>query len=374
MEARRHSSMSSSFFSRPWQDLYNVSVRVPSSLANDAKCDFMNAEDVDDDEHNKSKILVMLHVDAIYEVFKRLSPRDLVRVSTVCKKWHAIVQHSTKSLWQSHCERAFRFFDVNGEETRKRCAEAYSNNYKKMFYERNRIRTDGLYVSRNTYVKACARREIGTSKKEHRPARVVVYYRYFRFLENGEWYSKTSPEPVRVVKRTMYDGKKANEDSSVNVGWYQLDEKEKEERIHCQSAKMKPESGYVTTTHFWVRLRSRLKGGSDRLDCVKLLLVDEDLDANEVLDEEEITEKVKRILPTEENWESVDDYEALYRRNLGAERQGVAPGAYTSGHPNSDGQRDLQRGLNTLVFIPWEECEHHELNKDISEMDFYITG
>ena len=373
MEARRHSS-SSSFFSRPWQDLYNVSVRVPSSLANDAKCDFMNAEDVDDDECNKSKILVMLHVDAIYEVFKRLSPRDLVRVSTVCKKWHAIVQHSTKSLWQSHCERAFRFFDVNGEETRRRCVEAYSNNYKKMFYERNRIRTDGLYVSRNTYVKACARREIGTSKKEHRPARVVVYYRYFRFLENGEWYSKTSPEPVRVVKRTMYDGKKANEDSSVNVGWYQLDEKEKEERIHCQSAKMKPESGYVTTTHFWVRLRSRLKGGSDRLDCVKLLLVDEDLDANEVLDEEEITEKAKRILPTEENWESVDDYEALYRRNLGAERQGVAPGAYTSGHPNSDGQRDLQRGLNTLVFIPWEECEHHELNKDISQMDFYITG
>ena len=154
MEARRHSSMSSSFFSRPWQDLYNVSVRVPSSLTNDAKCDFINAEDVDDDEHNKSKILVMLHVDAIYEVFKRLSPRDLVRVSTVCKKWHAIVQHSTKSLWQSHCERAFRFFDVNGEETRQRCAEAYSNNYKKMFYERNRIRTDGLYVSRNTYVKA----------------------------------------------------------------------------------------------------------------------------------------------------------------------------------------------------------------------------
>ena len=54
---------------------------------------------------------------------------------------------------------------------------------------------------------------------------------------------------------------------------------------------MKPESGYVTTTHFWVRLRSRVKGSSDRLDCVKLLLVDEDLDANEVLDEEEIAEK-----------------------------------------------------------------------------------
>ena len=96
-------------------------------------------------------------------------------------------------------------------------------------FTRNRIRTDGLYVSRNTYVKACPRREIGTSKKEHRPARVVVYYRYFRFLENGEWYSKTSPEPVRIVKKTMRDGKKANEDSSVSVGWYRLDEKEKEE-------------------------------------------------------------------------------------------------------------------------------------------------
>ena len=153
--------------------------------------------------------------------------------------------------------------------------EAYSNNYKKMFYERNRIRTDGLYVSRNTYVKACARRRLGRPRRSIDRREWWCIIGTFRFLENGEWYSKTSPEPVRV-KKTMYDGKKANEDSSVNVGWYQLDEKEKEERIHCQSAKMKPESGYVTTTHFWVRLRSRLKGGSDRLDCVKLLLVDED--------------------------------------------------------------------------------------------------
>jgi F-box protein 9 len=365
------------FFSRPWLEMYNVSVRVPRSFSGGSDGGGGNSKNSAKENARwnemESKILAMLHVDAIFEVLKKLSPRDLVRASSVCKKWHSMIQHSTKSLWRTHCERAFRFFDRDAEETRRRCVELYSNNYKKMFYERNRIRTDGLYVSRNTYVKACARREIGTSKKEHRPARVVVYYRYFRFLENGEWYSKTSPEPVRVVKKTMYDGKKANEDSSVNVGWYQLDAKDKEERIHCQSAKMKPESGYVTTTHFWVRLRSRLKGASDRLDCVKLLLVDEDLDANEVLDENEIAEKARRILPTEENWESVDDYEALYRRNLGAERQGVAPGAY-SGHPESDGQRDLQRGLNTLVFIPWEECDHHELNKDISEMDFYITG
>ena len=325
----------------------------------------------DDDVNDASEILGILHhVDVSHEIFKRLPPRDLVRASLVCRKWRAMIQCAgAKSLWQMHCERAFQFFDAHRDETMRKCKTLYSNDYKKMFYERNRIRTDGLYVSRNTYVKACPRREIGTSKKEHRPARVVVYYRYFRFLENGEWYSKTSPEPVRIVKKTMRDGKKANEDSSVNVGWYRLDEKEKEERIHCQSAKMKPESGYVTTTHFWVRLRSRVKGSSDRLDCVKLLLVDEDLDANEVLDEEEIAEKEKRILPTEENWESVDDYEALYRRNLGAERQGVAPGAYSD--PNSDGQRDLRRGLNTLVFIPWEECENHELN---NELDFYITG
>ena len=329
------------------------------------------AKGKNDDDDDASEILGILHhVDVSHEIFKRLPPRDLVRASLVCRKWRAMIQCAgAKSLWQMHCERAFQFFDAHRDETMRKCKTLYSNDYKKMFYERNRIRTDGLYVSRNTYVKACPRREIGTSKKEHRPARVVVYYRYFRFLENGEWYSKTSPEPVRIVKKTMRDGKKANEDSSVNVGWYRLDEKEKEERIHCQSAKMKPESGYVTTTHFWVRLRSRVKGSSDRLDCVKLLLVDEDLDANEVLDEEEIAEKEKRILPTEENWESVDDYEALYRRNLGAERQGVAPGAYSD--PNSDGQRDLRRGLNTLVFIPWEECENHELN---NELDFYITG
>ena len=82
-------------------------------------------------------------------------------------------------------------FSMHRDET-MRSAKHLSNDCKKMFYERNRIRADGVIVSRNTYVKACPRREIGV-KKEHRPARVVVYYKCFQFLEN-EWYSKTSPE------------------------------------------------------------------------------------------------------------------------------------------------------------------------------------
>ena len=116
------------FFSRPWLEMYNVSVRVPRSSGgfdggggnseNSAKENARLNE-------TESKILAMLHVDAIFEVLKKLSPRDLVRASSVCKKWHS------KSLWRTHCERAFRFFDRDAEETRRRCVELYSNNYKK---------------------------------------------------------------------------------------------------------------------------------------------------------------------------------------------------------------------------------------------------
>jgi F-box protein 9 len=36
--------------------------------------------------------------------------------------------------------------------------------------------------------------------------------------------------------------------------------------------------------------------------------------------------------------------------------------------------RELTRGLNTLVFVPWEDCEDHVLNNTTEQMDFFVTG
>lgn len=334
----------------------------------------------DDDDDDKCLLFKLLPNDLLFEVLKRISARDLVRLSTSCKKFEKIIDGrgtndsiEANRLWEKISNEAFQFYDRTEQGTKRKCDLFYGGSYRRMFYERARVRSDGLYVSRNTYVKAAPRREIGSSKKDARgAAHVVVYYRYFRFFPSGEWYAKTSPEPVKVVKKTMLDCRRANEDSSVNVGFYKLDDKRRETRIHCQSTKMKSEAGYVTRTHFWLRLRSRIRAGSDRLDCVKLLLVDEDLHELENESESDRVEKEQRLKPSEQNWKDQDDYEALYRRSLAASRQGVAPGAYSSDNINNE--RDLQRGLNTLVFIPWSEIDAHELNKPIEEMDFYVTG
>ena len=62
---------------------------------------------------------------------------------------------------------------------------------------------------------------------------------------------------------------------------------------------------------------------------------------------------------------AVDDEEALYRRGLGICAQ------------KFDGTAEVRvanRGLSTLVFVPWDEVNVHELNKTTEEMDFYFTG
>ena len=36
--------------------------------------------------------------------------------------------------------------------------------------------------------------------------------------------------------------------------------------------------------------------------------------------------------------------------------------------------RRCSRGLNTLVFVPWEDVQDHILNLGVKDMDFFVTG
>ena len=69
--------------------------------------------------------------------------------------------------------------------------------------------------------------------------------------------------------------------------------------------------------------------------------------------------------PTEEEWAEVDDEGLAYRRSCG-----VGAKRYDGTMP----VRELTRGLNTLVFVPWEDCEEHVLNNTTEQMDFFVTG
>jgi F-box protein 9 len=86
-----------------------------------------------------------------------------------------------------------------------------------MFLDRVRVRTEGMYVSRNTYVKA-GMTDVTTDNIN--PCHLVAYYRYFRFFNTGEFYCKTSPQKIESVARTFKDRRAAAMDNNMYYGWY----------------------------------------------------------------------------------------------------------------------------------------------------------
>ena len=67
-----------------------------------------------------------------------------------------------------------------------------------MLSERPHVRTDGIYVSRNTYFRLGA---VHWDVKN--PVHLVVYYRYFRFFADGQLLTRTSPETLQRVWHSM---------------------------------------------------------------------------------------------------------------------------------------------------------------------------
>jgi hypothetical protein len=80
-----------------------------------------------------------------------MSPYTLGRAMCVCRKWRYSIRHCS-ALWQSACLKAWQ--TISYVENARICLAQYEGNWRKMYLERPRLRTDGIYVSRNTYVKA----------------------------------------------------------------------------------------------------------------------------------------------------------------------------------------------------------------------------
>ena len=286
-------------------------------------------------------ILAALDDNTVAEIASRLGPRWFARLAVTCVAFRDFVT-SREDVWRGFCLDAFAHRET-ARETHERCRKVHRGCWRTMFRERLRLRCDGLYVSRNTYIKPGAK-TLENAKSCH----LVVYYRFFRFFSTGEFVCKTSPKKLREEAKLLRDQAalaRVN-DGEVFHGWYSI---EGNDRVHCEV--IRPASdGTMSSTHFWVRLRGTKPGASNRLDVVKIAMVDEGSNPP---------------TPDEEEWIAIDDEEHLYRRGLGISAQkfdGTAP------------VRVANRGMNTLVFVPWEDVNAHEINKGVDEMDFYYTG
>ncbi|ACO62881.1 predicted protein, partial [Micromonas commoda] len=292
--------------SRAWFSLYNQRVTVPVSPAEAAR------------RRKLGLIQRALSDDVMLEIFKRMSPVAVARAACSCRPWRLLAAH--EDIWERAALDAWSGREPP-EVTARVCRDRYHDSWRRMFLDRVRMRTEGLYVSRNTYIKA-GMTDLTTENVN--PVHMVCYYRYFRFFGTGEFYCKTSPHKLESVAKTFRDRRASAVDPNMYYGWYSI--------ADCAPVERLTGDGRATASlHMWLRLRSTHPGGSNRLDFVKLASVDE-------------SEPVPA--PTAEEWREIDDPEMAYRRS----------------------------GLNTMVFVPWEDVHDHVLNQGTDKMDFFVTG
>jgi F-box protein 9 len=156
---------------RPWLSLYGTRVRpVPPAGSSSSK-----------PVYDSSLLHCMLPDELLQEVFMHMSPYALGRAACVCRKW----RYATRSpiLWRNAC---LKTWQVTGWEENERILwMQYGGSWRTMWQKRPRLRYDGLYVSRNTYIRA------GIAEwRTTNPVHLVCYYRYIRFFTNGKFLYK----------------------------------------------------------------------------------------------------------------------------------------------------------------------------------------
>ncbi|KAI4966165.1 hypothetical protein ZWY2020_042174 [Hordeum vulgare] len=102
--------------------------------------------------------------ELLIEIFGRMSPYTLGRAACVCQANFRMVQ------------------------------SLYASSWRKMWVQRPRIRIDGLYVSRNTYIHTGI-----TEWQFKKTVNVVCYYRYLRFFPTGKFLYKKVKDVVKCM-------------------------------------------------------------------------------------------------------------------------------------------------------------------------------
>ncbi|KAH8508925.1 hypothetical protein H0E87_010895 [Populus deltoides] len=128
---------------RPWLDLYGVNVRPVAPYGSASR--MVNVD--------PALIHRCLPDELLFEVFSRMAPYDLGRAACVCRKWRYTLRNPV--FWRNACLKAWQLSGM--VENYKILQSKYESSWRKMWLLRPRIRTDGLYVSRNTYIRAGVR-------------------------------------------------------------------------------------------------------------------------------------------------------------------------------------------------------------------------
>lgn len=195
--------------------------------------------------------------------------------------------------------------------------------------QRPRIRIDGLYVSRNTYIHTGI-----TEWQFKKTVNVVCYYRYLRFFPTGKFLYKISPQKIKDVVKCMH--LRASKGDSVFKGDYTLSGDGQ-----IEMALLYPGHRY-TLVRMRLRVRGTTIGANNRLDVLKILTTG--------VNGTELGNWKGNILELVEDWEENETHD---------------PDVPAVSH---------SRGLTPFVFVPFEEADTSVLNLPVEKMDYFVPG
>ncbi|XP_077248817.1 F-box protein 7 [Tasmannia lanceolata] len=292
---------------RPWLDLYGVRVKPIPYFGSASSKPFIDP----------ALIHRCLPDELLHEVFTRMNPYSLGRAACVCRKWRYTIWNP--SFWRSACLKTWQL--SGAVENYRIFQSSYDGSWRKMWLLRPRLRIDGLYVSRNTYIRA------GVAEwKVTNPVHVVCYYRYIRFFPNGRFLYKNSSQKVKEVARCMHF--RAAKVDCVFGGHYTLTKDLVEAALLYPG--LRP-----TVLRIRLRLRGTTIGANNRLDLLSLVTGG--------VNDTEINN------PDNDMLDVVEDN----------------PDVPTVSH---------RRGLSAFVFVPFEEVETSVLNLPVDKMDYFVPG
>ncbi|XP_078440923.1 F-box protein 7 [Wolffia australiana] len=299
---------------RPWLDLYGNRIRPVAPVGSMCGKEF----------HESSLMHRCLPDELLSEIFSRMLPYSLGRAACVCRKWRYMTRNPT--LWRAAC---LKVWQASGMLENYRILQStYEGSWRRMWVQRPRLRTDGLYVSRNTYIRAGIQEWNVTN-----PVHLVCYFRYIRFFPSGKFLYKNSSQKVKEVAKFM--SFRASKGECVFRGDFALTHDKVDGAILYPG--LRP-----TLLRMRLRVRGTKVGANNRLDVLSIVTTG--------VNEGELMSSRDDILGVVDSWQDLESH-----------------------HPDVPAISH-RRGLAPFVFVPFDQVETSDLNLPVDKMDYYIPG
>uniref|UniRef100_A0AAR2LI63 F-box only protein 9 n=1 Tax=Pygocentrus nattereri TaxID=42514 RepID=A0AAR2LI63_PYGNA len=157
-----------------------------------------------------------------------LDMRALEQLSLVCRGFYICARDP--EIWHAACLRVWG----------RNCTKILPfTSWREMFLERPRVRYDGVYISKTSYIRQGEESLDGFYRKWHQ----VEYYRYLRFFPDGQVMMLTTPEePLATVPRLRSRNTRME---SILFGHYRLSQDtDNQTKVYVVVSKRKEEVGH----------------------------------------------------------------------------------------------------------------------------------